>query len=518
MALLTIGIIDEDIGLTAAGRAIHALAIGIALPRRLDAVRDVDQTAGLDIQTIDGDGLVGPVAGRDQNHRLPAQHEAFAQVDIVHLAVGQMLDDATLHVIEVQPGLLVRADDQAVGRVVRIGPDDGIVGGVTGTADRRRFRHGDDSGKARRDDGARVLRRAGRQVQRARQGRDRHQFVVGALGRILIRHQQGARGQPGQPHADHLKRARLLDRLAAKARQAGGAEPGVVGAVVIDEQPPAGGVGGDQIARARAAVIKRQRAALFADPTQTGGVDQGRGGVGFRVAVEAPDADRLLRDVELARRIVGDTVFDLGRQVDPPRRARIDLALGIGVEQQLFDLAAVAHGHGIEAAVAGVAQQADVLDRKTQRHGARAHLDRRAVAHGEEAQGVFGLVGRDQQGLGLALDREAVAHVQAAGLARRYGAYARTRQVKDLQTSQTRRRHKTMITGVNVQHDHAAAGLARRGRIDRRGHDRSRRFLGPGGPADRHRQHHGAGPKEFARQSVGHDRLPHASPRYVEAQ
>ncbi|MNX97094.1 hypothetical protein D3C86_1294440 [compost metagenome] len=192
LALLAVGIIDEDIGLAAAGRAIHALAIGIALPRRLDAVGDIDQPPRLDIQAIDGDGLVGPVAGRDQNHRPPVQHEAFAQVDVVHLAVGQMLKNPTLHVVEVEPSLLVRADDQAVGRVRRIGPDGRIVGGVAGAADRSRFRHGDNGGKARCGDGARVLRRPGRQVQRPGQGRDRHQLVVGAFGCIFVGHQQGA--------------------------------------------------------------------------------------------------------------------------------------------------------------------------------------------------------------------------------------------------------------------------------------------------------------------------------------
>ncbi|MNR99330.1 hypothetical protein D3C72_305640 [compost metagenome] len=119
----------------------------------------------------------------------------------------------------------------------------------------------------------------------------------------------------------------------------------------------------------------------------------------------------------MARRVVGDAVFDLGRQVDAARRTGVHLALGVGVEQQLFDLSAVAHGEGIEAAVAGVAQQADVLDGKAQRHGPRPDLDRRAIAHGEKAQAVVGLVGRHQQGLSPALDRETIANVQTARLA-----------------------------------------------------------------------------------------------------
>ncbi|MNS93822.1 hypothetical protein D3C72_1280190 [compost metagenome] len=218
----------------------------------------------------------------------------------------------------------------------------------------------------------------------------------------------------------------------------------------------------------------------------------------------------------MARRVVGDAVFDLGRQVDAARRTGVHLTLGIGVEQQLFDLAAVAHGHGVEAAVAGVAQQTDVLDRKAQRHGPRPHLDRRAVAHGEEAQGVVGLVGRDQQGLRSALDRESVTDVQPAGLARRNLGQARPRQVEDLQPGQTRRRHQTMTPRVGVQHDHPAARLAGRAGVERRGHDRcalggsddvlSRR----GNPACRHRQHQGAGPKKIVRQSPGHGR-PHTA-------
>ncbi|MND68264.1 hypothetical protein D3C80_597080 [compost metagenome] len=312
-----------------------------------------------------------------------------------------------------------------------------------------------------------------------------------------------------------MQRARLLDRRTVASGQTGGPEVGVARVAVIDEQPPAGGVGRDQIARALAAVIKRQRPALFGDATQTGGVDQGRGRVGLRVAVEAPDPHRLLRGVELARRVVGDAVFDLGRQVDAARRTGVHLPLGIGVEQQLFDLAAVAHGHGVEAAVAGVAQQADVLDRKAQRHGPRPHLDRRAVAHGEEAQGVVGLVGRDQQGLRSTLDRESVTDVQPPGLACRNLAQARARQVKDLQPGQTRRRHHAMTPRVGVQHDHPAARLAGRASFTRRSHDRrahgrSDNVLSPCGSACRHRQRQGAGPKKIVRQSPGHGR-PHTA-------
>ncbi|MNL03479.1 hypothetical protein D3C87_1240180 [compost metagenome] len=129
--------------------------------------------------------------------------------------------------------------------------------------------------------------------------------------------------------------------------------------------------------------------------------------------------------------------------------------------------------------------------------------------HDEEAQGVVRLVGRDQQGLGLPLDRETIAHVQTAGLARRNPAQARARQIKDLQPAQPRRRHQTMMAGVGAQHDHAAARLAGRSRINRCGHSRDGRVLSQGGAADRHRQHHGADPKKIARQPVGHGRLPH---------
>ena len=107
-------------------------------------VSDVDQLARRSIQPIDCDGPVCPVAGRDEDNALAAKLEAFAKVDIVHLAVRKILNDLALHVVDEQTALLVGRDDQALGWICRIGPDRRIVRRISKARNGDCLDHGGD--------------------------------------------------------------------------------------------------------------------------------------------------------------------------------------------------------------------------------------------------------------------------------------------------------------------------------------------------------------------------------------
>src|SRR3546814_15574964 len=84
-----------------------------------------------------------------QYDRLAVAHEAGAQIDIVHLADRRKVHDSALHVVKIEPGLLVGRDDQARGGIVGIGPDRGIVGGVARAFDGDGFEIGRASWRER---------------------------------------------------------------------------------------------------------------------------------------------------------------------------------------------------------------------------------------------------------------------------------------------------------------------------------------------------------------------------------
>ncbi len=96
-------------------------------------------------------GGVVTVARRHQQAGLALNGNAFAQIDIVDPARIQEVAGAAVQAIDVQPGLLVSAHDQALRRIGRVAPDCRVVRRVgIGRADRRRFpprRHGNGWGR-----------------------------------------------------------------------------------------------------------------------------------------------------------------------------------------------------------------------------------------------------------------------------------------------------------------------------------------------------------------------------------
>ena len=81
--------------------------------------------------------------------------------------------------------------------------------------------------------------------------------------------------------------------------------------------------------------------ALLVEVAEHPGIDDAAIGIGFGVAIEAPDADRLLHDVQRAAG-VGGAFLDGGRQLQPAHLAGVQAPVGGGMEDVLVDLAGVA--------------------------------------------------------------------------------------------------------------------------------------------------------------------------------
>ena len=131
-----VALIDENKGLFRLGTAVHTQAVRIGETRRLDAVGDRFQQPRGRIDGVNRDAVIGPVARGDERDRLARKHKSFAQVDVVHLAIGQILELFARQVIDIKPRLFLRGDDDAARRVCRIDPHCRIVGCIAAGFDR----------------------------------------------------------------------------------------------------------------------------------------------------------------------------------------------------------------------------------------------------------------------------------------------------------------------------------------------------------------------------------------------
>ena len=102
------------------------------------------------------------------------------------------------------------------------------------------------------------------------------------------------------------------------------ADIGVVLRMVIDVELATGRIGRDEPVCPRTAVEQGEARDFPGDPAEADCIDQRRSDFGLGLRVEAPDADRLLRHIELARRIVGDAMLDRRRDVQAPDELGVD--------------------------------------------------------------------------------------------------------------------------------------------------------------------------------------------------
>lgn len=138
--------------------------------------------------------------------------------------------------------------------------------------------------------------------------------------------------------------------------------------------------------RALAAVDQRQARDLTRQVTQAVDVHDGWNRVRFRVRVVAPDADRLLRDIEGAAGVIGDAELCFRRQMQSANDTSVQLAVCGGVEQPLIQLPFVPQREGVERAIATAAMEADAL-------AGIAELERTRV---HRRDGAAGVVPREQ--------------------------------------------------------------------------------------------------------------------------
>ncbi len=295
-----------------AGRAgVHAQAVGVAEARR-HRVAGARQLARRGIEEVERDALVGAVAGSHQRARLAVDHEAVAQVHVVHAPVGHRLQQAALEVIDVEAEVLVGGDDRALRGIARVHPDRRIVGRVAPGLDRRRLE---------------------RRRHRARSGRRR-----------LARVGKGSRGNPAGSArlapADDLEVAVLafvvlvgddedalgigLAHRRRRERKSLGLADGVHGAAGADleapDQRPLGvvdrdafrrGVGHDEERLAVRSLRERDALDLLGDPAaRCGHVDDLAGRVRLDADRQRHDAERLVAVEQRPGGVVHDAELD----------------------------------------------------------------------------------------------------------------------------------------------------------------------------------------------------------------
>ena len=125
--------VDEDVDLIEVWNKIDALSADTrAALRRTDA-----RTQGVQaVSALSGEGLddlIAAIAGEDD----PARLAHIDEVDIVERGTGAEALHLSVEPVDVEPGLLVGRDDQAVGGRCGIAPDRRIVGSVLFGGDHR---------------------------------------------------------------------------------------------------------------------------------------------------------------------------------------------------------------------------------------------------------------------------------------------------------------------------------------------------------------------------------------------
>src|SRR5690606_22628834 len=122
--------IDHE-GINAASAAVETETVGLSLGR-IDAA-DFDEARGIRVQAEEAEAWTIPVAAvrrGDERRSLTGDRHVGAQVDIVEIAERLKAQQASGKVMDRDPRLLVRREDQAFRRVLRVAPDRRIVGAV----------------------------------------------------------------------------------------------------------------------------------------------------------------------------------------------------------------------------------------------------------------------------------------------------------------------------------------------------------------------------------------------------
>ncbi len=173
-------VVGQHVEVSGLPAVIHAQAIRIFETGSKRAVRNRAQLARCMIEPVEADRLGGAIGRRDDGRRFAAQHEAIAQIDIVHAPVRYDLQPLAGEVIYVQAELLIRADHHAPRGIVAIDPDRRIICCVAIAIDGLCFRHGLDQSRGRR---CRAIRVAGfcRQSERERNVTPADEFVVACI-------------------------------------------------------------------------------------------------------------------------------------------------------------------------------------------------------------------------------------------------------------------------------------------------------------------------------------------------
>jgi hypothetical protein len=82
------------------------------------------------IDLVDRKAVRGPVIGSDERDGAAAERKAGAQVDVVDLAIGAILDLVAGQVVDRQAAMLIGAEDRTQRWIARMHPDRGVVGRI----------------------------------------------------------------------------------------------------------------------------------------------------------------------------------------------------------------------------------------------------------------------------------------------------------------------------------------------------------------------------------------------------
>ena len=262
-------------------------------------------------------------------------------------------------IVDLEPELLVRADDQALRGIGRIHPDRGVIGGIAVSRHGLGLDRGLDDDRGRAGHFAIGCRLACRESQRASHIRERDQLVIGVcVAVVLVGDGEQATVEPGQRARYECKALGLADRrnCAACGKRDRAARFSLE---IVDAQDALPDICSEDIRGRGIRAIDRDALDLFVDGAEgRERVDLHRRRVGFRLGGQAPETRRFDRNDHCLGSVVDGAGPGSAAERDATDRNCSDAAVTV-MQLELLEVSIVGGDQRVDLAGDGAAVAAE---------------------------------------------------------------------------------------------------------------------------------------------------------------